>query len=474
MLVTAVEARPLRSLSDVRVELGEGIVSLIGPNGAGKTNLLEALYFALTGRSFRTADRRELIPFGGQLARAEAPRARRGRRRAPPARLGQPRARGAATCSTAAPPSPPTLPATAHRSRSSRRTGWPWSRARRPSAAPTSTATSPPAGRRAPELRQRYGQALAQRNALLARLAGGPVAEASSTSGTRRSPRPPRRWSRPARRRSTELAPPFADRRRRARARGGATLEYAPRATGSAEEIRAGLAERREADLRLGRTLLGPAPRRAEDRPRRPGPCAATAPRASSAPPCWRCSSPSGRRCWQRTGVAPAAAARRRDERARPRAPRAPGRAARAAAGQALITAAAEESVPPRALDAACCGCRSRRPAALRRGGMSRRRAPRPARRRRFARRARAGRPEDPPRGGPGGSGRRPSASGSRRPREPVSERDGDGDRRLLGPGLGGGAGPDAGAAASSALRERLGDEAPQQFALSCGRRRVT
>ena len=72
MLVTAVEARPLRSLSDVRVELAGGIVSLIGPNGAGKTNLLEALYFALTGRSFRTSDRRELIPFGEPLARAEA------------------------------------------------------------------------------------------------------------------------------------------------------------------------------------------------------------------------------------------------------------------------------------------------------------------------------------------------------------------------------------------------------------------
>ncbi len=72
MLVAAAEARPLRSLTDARVELGAGIVSLVGPNGVGKTNLLEALYFALTGRSFRTADRRELIPFGGQLARAEA------------------------------------------------------------------------------------------------------------------------------------------------------------------------------------------------------------------------------------------------------------------------------------------------------------------------------------------------------------------------------------------------------------------
>ena len=72
MRVTALEARPLRSLAGVRVELGVGLLSLVGPNGSGKTNLLEALYFALTGRYFRTSDRRELIPFGDGLARAEA------------------------------------------------------------------------------------------------------------------------------------------------------------------------------------------------------------------------------------------------------------------------------------------------------------------------------------------------------------------------------------------------------------------
>ncbi|HEX6229370.1 MAG TPA: AAA family ATPase, partial [Solirubrobacterales bacterium] len=72
MLVSAVEARPVRSLDAARVELGPGIVSLVGPNGVGKTNLLEALYFALTGRSFRTSDRRDLIPFGAPLARSEA------------------------------------------------------------------------------------------------------------------------------------------------------------------------------------------------------------------------------------------------------------------------------------------------------------------------------------------------------------------------------------------------------------------
>src|SRR6478752_35799 len=72
MLVASVEAAPLRSLRALRIELPPGVSSLIGPNGAGKTNLLEALYFALTGRSFRTADRRDLIPFGEPLARAEA------------------------------------------------------------------------------------------------------------------------------------------------------------------------------------------------------------------------------------------------------------------------------------------------------------------------------------------------------------------------------------------------------------------
>jgi DNA replication and repair protein RecF len=39
---------------------------------------------------------------------------------------------------------------------------------------------------------------------------------------------------------------------------GGGEVEYAPWAAGSAEEIRLGLAERREADLRLGRTSWGP------------------------------------------------------------------------------------------------------------------------------------------------------------------------------------------------------------------------
>ncbi len=256
MLVTAVEARPLRSLSDSRIELGEGIVSLIGPNGAGKTNLLEALYFALTGRSFRTTDRRELIPFGADFARAEVTvrdeddvehrllasvsRAE-GRRHlldgnaAEPADLARHR--------------PPVAVFSPDR---------------------LTLVKGPPAERRAhldrfvaarwptrADLRQRYGQVLAQRNALVARLAAGApggglevwdatMADAAEGLIVARAEA------------VAELGPSFSEAADDLGLPADATLEYAPRAAGTAIEIRAGLAERREADLRLGRTSWGP------------------------------------------------------------------------------------------------------------------------------------------------------------------------------------------------------------------------
>jgi DNA replication and repair protein RecF len=170
--VTAVEARPLRSLQDVRVELTGGIVSLIGPNGAGKTNLLEALYFALSGRSFRTADRRELIPFGAPLARAEATvRNAGGAEHRFLASVSHAEGRRHLLDGNSADPTtlirhrPPVAVFSPDR---------------------LALVKGPPAERRAhldryvaarwpsrADLRQRYGQALAQRNALLARLAAG-------------------------------------------------------------------------------------------------------------------------------------------------------------------------------------------------------------------------------------------------------------------------------------------------------------
>ncbi len=71
MLVTRVSVRNFRSYERAEVRLGPGITVVAGRNGAGKSNLLEALYFACTGRSCRTANERECVRFGGGVLRLE-------------------------------------------------------------------------------------------------------------------------------------------------------------------------------------------------------------------------------------------------------------------------------------------------------------------------------------------------------------------------------------------------------------------
>ncbi|HEY6731784.1 MAG TPA: DNA replication and repair protein RecF [Solirubrobacterales bacterium] len=256
MLVTAIEARPLRSLDRTRVELEPGIVSVIGRNGTGKTNLIEALYFALTGRSFRTADRRDLIPFGGSLARAEATvRDDDGLERKLLASVS--RSEGRRHLLDGNPADPATI-----------------ARSRPPVAvfAPDrlTLVKGPPAERRAhldgfiaarwparAELRKRYGQAIAQRNALLSRLAAGygsPADLGIWDAGLAAAAAPLITARAEA---VAELSEPFATTATELGLDGGA-LEYAPRAAGSAEEIQAGLEERREQDVRLGRSSWGP------------------------------------------------------------------------------------------------------------------------------------------------------------------------------------------------------------------------
>ena len=65
--VTRLSVRNFRSYEAAEVRLGPGLTVVTGPNGAGKTNLLEALYFACTGRSCRTANEREVVRFGATL-----------------------------------------------------------------------------------------------------------------------------------------------------------------------------------------------------------------------------------------------------------------------------------------------------------------------------------------------------------------------------------------------------------------------
>ena len=71
MIATRLTVRDFRSYAAAEVHLGPGLTVVSGRNGAGKTNLLEAIYFACTGRSCRTANERECVRFGAQLTRLE-------------------------------------------------------------------------------------------------------------------------------------------------------------------------------------------------------------------------------------------------------------------------------------------------------------------------------------------------------------------------------------------------------------------
>src|SRR3954452_19106592 len=71
MLVTRLRLRDFRSYASADVALGERLTVVHGPNGAGKTNLLEALYFGCTGRSCRTSTEREVVRFDAGAAGVE-------------------------------------------------------------------------------------------------------------------------------------------------------------------------------------------------------------------------------------------------------------------------------------------------------------------------------------------------------------------------------------------------------------------
>jgi DNA replication and repair protein RecF len=69
MNVTRLQLRDFRSYERGELRLGPGLTVVAGQNGAGKTNLLEALYFACTGRSCKTANEREVVRFGAGVTR---------------------------------------------------------------------------------------------------------------------------------------------------------------------------------------------------------------------------------------------------------------------------------------------------------------------------------------------------------------------------------------------------------------------
>ncbi len=260
MRVVSVEPHGFRNLRDAASGLGERITVVHGPNAAGKTNLLEALYFGLTGHSCRASADRDLIAHGEPAARVELALAdgrdgdddhdllasigRDGERRrlldgsTPP---------GGTAALAGRPPASVFLPDR------------------------LALVKGPPSGRRAhidrfagalwpsrADLRQRFGRALAQRNALVARVRAGDAsadsletwdeklaAEAEPLVGSRAE--------------SAELLAPLFTTSAGALGLGAeATIRYRPRGPASAAELADELAERRGRDLGRGYTSFGP------------------------------------------------------------------------------------------------------------------------------------------------------------------------------------------------------------------------
>ncbi len=68
MYCKKVSLRDFRNINACSVEFCDGINILVGENAQGKTNLLEAVFYASVGRSFRASASNEMIRFGSKSA----------------------------------------------------------------------------------------------------------------------------------------------------------------------------------------------------------------------------------------------------------------------------------------------------------------------------------------------------------------------------------------------------------------------
>lgn len=68
MFCKKIEVRNFRNIEEASVEFCEGVNILAGENAQGKTNLLEAIFYASVGRSFRAAHNAQLISFSADSA----------------------------------------------------------------------------------------------------------------------------------------------------------------------------------------------------------------------------------------------------------------------------------------------------------------------------------------------------------------------------------------------------------------------
>jgi DNA replication and repair protein RecF len=293
VVLRAIEYRGFRNLTDSRTEAAGHIVVVHGPNGAGKTNLLEAVYFGLTGRSFRAGNDRDMIRIGEQAARVELELATGSTLMAALERSGE-RRHLVGGRALAGDPGERPLVSVFHPDRLALVKGAP---ARRRAHLDRLCGAIWPA--RA-DLRRRFGRTLAQRNALVARIKaglGGFESLPSWDEGLAAEAEP----LIAARAEAVEvLAPPFAT---LAEGLGlpEAEIAYRPRADGDRLVLAGELARKASAEPTTPtarswtRWSCGWAAAR----------CAASARRDSSVWPCSPCCSPSGPFCSMRVPQGP-------------------------------------------------------------------------------------------------------------------------------------------------------------------------
>jgi DNA replication and repair protein RecF len=249
-VVREVECRGFRNLVEARTGIAGNVVVVHGPNGAGKTNLIEAVYFGLTGRSFRTGNDRDLIRYGEEGARVELDLADGGSLLAALDRSGE-RRHLLSGRPLAGDPGERPLVSVFHPDRLQLVKGAP---AHRRAHLDRLCGAIWPA--RA-DLRRRFGRTLAQRNALVARIRAGLGSLDSLPSWDERLAAEAAPLIKARAGAVDALAAPFADLAGKL-GLPGAEISYRPRAAAGGDELAAELARRRDQDLGRAYTSYGP------------------------------------------------------------------------------------------------------------------------------------------------------------------------------------------------------------------------
>jgi DNA replication and repair protein RecF len=260
--VVSLRLRDFRSYAHAHAQLGVGLTVVHGANGAGKSNLLEALYFGCTAHSPRTRTERELVRFGARTARVAVTLDDDGRPR---------------ELSVAYEASAQGAPARKRMTADGAPVGRLLDVANRPLLGVfqpdrLELVKGPPSVRRAHldqvvaalwparvGVRLQFARALAQRNALLARIRAGMASPATLSTWDRELAGCAVRLRADREEAVALLAEPFALRAAQLGCPGAATLEYRPRSRALFEdELVHELAARRELDLRRGFSGHGP------------------------------------------------------------------------------------------------------------------------------------------------------------------------------------------------------------------------